>query len=845
MARRLFHFNADNGSGRYRVQVVNSAGVVLVTNGYTFDRTLTGQATQGRIEGFFDNVPVGTVIPAGHQLRTSDLASPQATKLGPVNDQPIIICATVSTCAISSITRSAGTICTNNAKEIAYGFNVNESGDYRVSVIRFDTGAVLAQEIHTATAVGTQAGTLPVSLLGVFPRTGLYVRVENASDPECVLTSVDDLLRIDDTFVVTGKRWTKASSCAAIQRAECTGTYRVVAINCSTGTVLTTQPTDWPIQFISQTDGEIYLGQQGYTETTEPVNSVAPALVCGFGTIRKVAYDTATVYFIAIDQTFSGEPTSFQLLNGDGTPQQPQIGTLVLSQQNEEDEQGIVRPVRYVQLSLLTTTPGTSSLRLRAVNASGSADYIFNVVTISRTAWQLQGIVAQILTPLVGRFNLRANAALTGVSISPQGDCITETATTPITLLSNSNLPSPLTHVGSFPAKKRGFYSLTMTSGARTEALTVTIPAGDGQFIFDSRGTVVPTAKIELLGHYNLVSSEVPTVLEPEYEVSVDVNDCENIQFWIADKNHPEVPATAIIRIDGTEVARVTATLPRTDVRDYLRNKGIQTDAVTFKGVYLKPATIFDGDEHTIEVVAVDGTAARYNVPRATTCDEPVDNTPFVTRRELTKNVLVYEGQSAVGVGTREYLNNGTDRAYSSTATYRFKSISPTGVTLTPVSGGVTVNVTAANNSIDANINLVLEATYPDGGTAETTVQVINTGCTRPAGQVYSPQLVFNFSPGAGQSARTFTSLDDANTTLGKHFDGSAAGQFTPFAAQMANYNVGTPVYVGWGTDCAQVSDNIYYVLNGDKTNGQKIAIQTTAGKIVAVKESTYSSVVV
>ncbi len=845
MAKRLFHFIADNGSGRYRVQVVNAqTNVVLVANGYPFDINLTGQPTQGRVEGFFDNVPVGTVIPAGYKLRTVDLASPTSVKDGPVSESAVTVCAAMTNCDITNLTRSAGSVCQDNQKNVNYGFSVTETGDFKVSVIRFDSGAVIASEIHTALAPGPQTGNLPVPMSGMFPETGLYIRIESTEDNECVLSDSTNLLRIPDTFSPVGTRWTKNANCAAVQKADCNGTYRVAAVNCSTGTILPTQPADWPIQFISQNDAEVYLGGQGYSQSTEPVVSVAPTVLCGFGNIRKVAYENPTTYFVAVDDVFGNQPTNFSLVNGDGTVPATPIGTLLMSEQTEDDAFGVPRPLRYLQMSILTTVAGTASVRLRGTNSAGSADYTFSIVTISRLAFQIQNLVIQALTPLLGRFNLRSNLPMTGVFIAPQGACINETPTTPIPLLSNGNLPAPLSYVGSFPIKKRGFYSLTFASDGKTESITTTIPAGDGQFLLDTRRIVEPTAKIELVGHYNIVADTPTTPTGPSYEISVDVNDCDKVRFWIADRNNPGVPATGIIYVDDVEVARVTAKEARPEVRDYLRAAGytLADSHVTFDAQWNKPASLRDDLSHQIRVTAVDGTAARYNVPQTSTCAAPVDNTPILTRRELTQNILIREGQGAVGVGTREYLSNNTDREYTGTATYRFKSVAPGGVTLTPVSGGRTVNVAAGADSVETNITLVLEATYPDGGKAETTVQVINTGCTRPAGQDYSAQLVYNFRPVSNESARLFSTLDDANNTMGAHFDNTAPGTLDPFKAQFANYNVGSTVYLGWGSDCAVVSDNIYYVLNGDLNNGQKIAIQVAGGKIVSSKVSSYTT---
>ena len=90
MAQRLIRFRANPGSGHYRAQLVNcETGAVLSSGGYVFDKIFSGQPTSGLVELRFEGIPVGTLLPAGYQLKVSDVDVPGVLVLGRVLDSSL------------------------------------------------------------------------------------------------------------------------------------------------------------------------------------------------------------------------------------------------------------------------------------------------------------------------------------------------------------------------------------------------------------------------------------------------------------------------------------------------------------------------------------------------------------------------------------------------------------------------------------------------------------------------------------------------------------------------------------------------------------------------------------
>lgn len=880
MARKLFQFRADNGSGNYQVQVVNcQSGAVLRTGGYTFDVTLTSQALNGIVHGFFDNVPVGLIIPAGTQLRTVDLSQPGSAKLGECSASPVVICSTNVQCDIKNFTHTASTTCVGGVKGLDVGFTVNETGDFLIQVIRYDTGVVLAQKTHTAQVVGAQTDSLPVPLTGLFPYAALYLKVTSAANPACSASDLTNFIRFDDTFTSVGQRWTKVNICASILKATCTGTFRVMAVDCTAGTVLNVQPPDWPVQFVAEADAAAYLTAQGYSlpvavvvtppvavvvpppvilpppvivtppppvivtpppavvVPTPPAVAVPPAAICAIGTIRKVGIGSPVVYFLPVDQLFSGFPDTFTLLNGDGTTPAVPLGTLVQSQ-SDETVGGVVQRVRYLQLGITSTLAGTVNMRLRASNSAGAATLDFPVVTIVRSAWKLQNLALKVRSDLNGGLIVAANKALTGVFITPQGNCITETDTTPLTLPLVGGLEVPLTNQAELPIRKRGIYTLAMGDGALSESLTVTLPAGPGQYITDTRSAVVAAARVTLQGNYQSVPTAPAPPAPPNYVLTVEENNCDRVQFWIADKNNPATPATGIILVDGVERARVTATIDHAGVQNYLAGQGVVTNSLTFGAVWNKPESLHDGVAHTFDVIALDGTQATYNVAKSVTC-ALTPTTPVVRQRILIGPLSATEGGVAVEFHTRELMSDNTEHLYTGAATYAWKGVVPASVTLTPTVGTSKVEVQVPLGAISANVAATLEATYPDATKSQTEVQLVYGGCLRPtSGLARQPRFVWNYAPASTGVSRLFTSLDDAITTMENQFVNPTTGSFSDFVVQFTEYTNGATVYAGTGSDCTLASDNIYFAIGSDGLDTQHIAVQVVNGKIVAQKNS-------
>ena len=110
------------------------------------------------------------------------------------------------------------------------------------------SGVLVNQKTHPATAAGSQSGTMDLLAEGLMPGTALQMRVRSAGDGNCSTVDTDNAILLSDTWTSLPTTYRNGAACAKIQRATCSQTHRVVAVDCQTGAILPTQPADWPVQ---------------------------------------------------------------------------------------------------------------------------------------------------------------------------------------------------------------------------------------------------------------------------------------------------------------------------------------------------------------------------------------------------------------------------------------------------------------------------------------------------------------------------------------------------------------------------------------------------------------------
>ncbi|WP_338871726.1 hypothetical protein WBJ53_26140 [Spirosoma sp. SC4-14] len=340
-----------------------------------------------------------------------------------------------------------------------------------------------------------------------------------------------------------------------------------------------------------------------------------------------------------------------------------------------------------------------------------------------------------------------------------------------------------------------------------------------------------PTLNLVIVNHYEEQAVVVENI---PLKAALDDNTCNNISGWVSGGSYPPI---ARITCDGLTVGYQTATLDRPDVRDALNEEGANTTKALFGFNWLKPSTFMDGENHTWQVYVGDSDveATDYNKPKEIQCGTPPNNDPYVVGYEQSILNSITKNGSSVIVSILEVLNTGEKRAYTgSTIPVWSVANTPAGIILTPNNANKTVSIVSSNATTVSSFKLECSLTQPQ------TVQVITVGCERPSG-LTNYLLSWHFIPEGGY-ARLYSTLDDACATAGQSFDGTAPGNLDPFLAQAVNLNIGTPFFLGDGSSCEKVGNNIYYVLNAAGNNTILKAIQVDNGVIVAVKDSTYTS---
>jgi len=191
-------------------------------------------------------------------------------------------------------------------------------------------------------------------------------------------------------------------------------------------------------------------------------------------------------------------------------------------------------------------------------------------------------------------------------------------------------------------------------------------------------------------------------------------------------------------------------------------------------------------------------------------------------------------------VAVRERYNTGIEKTRTDPTLFDWAMSALDGSHRTTINNGE-MDITLAADSITENVTRLLIAKDASlNNLCEANITFINTGCNRPAGlEIFT--LSYHHVSTSGV-VTGYTTLDQAILLAGKKFDGTLPGDLQPFAIQANGLAVGTTVYLGTGTDCGVVSDEIYYVLGPNGGNSIRLAIQVANGVIVAVKQATYTT---
>lgn len=517
---------------------------------------------------------------------------------------------------------------------------------------------------------------------------------------------------------------------------------------------------------------------------------------------------------------------------------------------------------------LKVTEPGGGSVSLPlSINAAPSAPTLLDTNVAIKTTYNASDkkLTATVTAPFQPEIKLAGDTNFVKATSTGTKDTYTTTFTgvAPTDSVQMSVRQSGTTGTGiTFPVP------VAQTPGVTLETLLAN-PSVAAQALFckmvaNCSGTTPtdPESTFDVV-HYVFIDDTTttvptPTPKAPRYVVHVDKISCDIITGWGADWNNLDSPITVAIKFDGVVVATITVTNPRTDVAGYLK-KNADADEVSkvdndnlYGWEWIVPAKYRVGKSYEVTVFA-NGTTVEaevYNSPKATgTCGTVPGGstptpTPYIIQTVMDGPPALYESGDELVWTLRDRYNTDTDETRTGGVDrWEILEGKPDGLVMTPFDNNSKMRMKL--NDLDFTKKRTLRATLTGGGYAENLVQLIDTSCHRPDGQVYQAQLIYAFAPVSGGDARAFTSLEDACLVMGRHFDGTERVLFTPFKAEMANYNKGTTTYLNWSntdTSCATTDDRIFYVLNGDLQNGQKIAIQVAGGKIAGSLNNSYTT---
>ncbi|QIP15699.1 discoidin domain-containing protein [Spirosoma aureum] len=145
--------------------------------------------------------------------------------------------------------------------------------------------------------------------------------------------------------------------------------------------------------------------------------------------------------------------------------------------------------------------------------------------------------------------------------------------------------PGPNAEVG-------GAYTVTATFNGKTHSKGTTLT--DPIIAFTVAGAPKYFEPVGLLG--------------PNYDGSLDVVNCFQITGWVADLNHPNIPAQARIYINGILATTITATQSRSDVSQ--ANNLTNTTGHIYGFSYNVPSSFRNGTAITVELKPVSGNNA-------------------------------------------------------------------------------------------------------------------------------------------------------------------------------------------------------------------------------------------
>lgn len=343
-----------------------------------------------------------------------------------------------------------------------------------------------------------------------------------------------------------------------------------------------------------------------------------------------------------------------------------------------------------------------------------------------------------------------------------------------------------------------------------------------------------------VMGSHFELQDQPNAPLPHDYVVYVQENNCDIVTGYVVDRNYPNVPAAVDI-FDGTDlVATITATNTRSDLAG--QYGGNPNSLYGFQWVV--PASYRVGVARTRSVFARDSaTEATYGTSKTTAvCGVPT-NQPYPVSSEIVGASTIYEDAAQQIYRVDVLYSDNVKRTWEGPIVWSTDEQTGSYLELESFQDSNRVGLQASNLSSTRRIHL--RAAYNNSGTSKE-IELVDSVCTRPAGLALQTNLVFNYVK-SDNTAATFTTLQDANRTMGRVFNESNIGitGYSDVRAEMANYNIGTDVYLEWASagvnNCARASTNIYYVLDASKGDTQKRAIYVVDGRIADVLISDYA----
>ncbi len=113
-----------------------------------------------------------------------------------------------------------------------------------------------------------------------------------------------------------------------------------------------------------------------------------------------------------------------------------------------------------------------------------------------------------------------------------------------------------------------------------------------------------------------------PTPIANNYDGYVEVADCNSIRGWAADKNRPNISINVSVYDGNTLLTTIPANQSRPDVGNYLGDNGLHGFNIP------TPASLTDGQPHTLRVRFETSNSDLNNSPKSVTCNTTTTPTP-------------------------------------------------------------------------------------------------------------------------------------------------------------------------------------------------------------------------